>query len=105
MTAWNWESVSAPRSQASASSGSSGSLVITASLTPCPLNPVYGFMWWLNTGRGSYAGASPESFFALGSGGNISWVDPVNDIVAVLRWTDVAAANEFMAGVTGALTA
>jgi CubicO group peptidase (beta-lactamase class C family) len=78
---------------------------IAASVTPCPLNPQYGFMWWLNTGRGCYAGASPESFFALGSGGNITWVDPRNDIVAVLRWTDSAEANEFMAGVTGALSA
>ena len=76
---------------------------ITASTLPCPLNPQYGFMWWLNTGRRLYPGASAESFFALGSGGNITWIDPANDIVAVLRWTDADAANEFMAGVTGAL--
>jgi len=78
---------------------------IAASLTPCPLNPQYGYMWWLNTDRGCFAGASPDSFFALGSGGNIIWVDPANDIVAVLRWTDTVAANQFMAGVRGALLA
>jgi CubicO group peptidase (beta-lactamase class C family) len=78
---------------------------VAASLTPCPLNPQYGLMWWLNTGRELYAGASPESFFALGSGGNITWIDPANDIVAVLRWTDSVEANKFMSGVIGALLA
>ena len=72
-------------------------------MTPCAINPNYGFMWWLNTGPRLYAGASPESFFGLGSGGNITWIDPANDIVAVLRWTDPLAANQFMTGVTGAL--
>jgi CubicO group peptidase (beta-lactamase class C family) len=76
---------------------------IEASLTPCPINPQYGFMWWLNTGRGCFAGASPESIFALGSGGNLIWIDPAHDIVAVLRWVDTIAANEFMAGVMAAL--
>jgi CubicO group peptidase (beta-lactamase class C family) len=76
---------------------------IAASVTPCAISPNYGFMWWLNTGRGLYAGASPESFFGLGSGGNITWIDPANDMVAVLRWTDPVAANQFMTGVTGAL--
>lgn len=78
---------------------------IADSVTPCRLNPQYGFMWWLNTGHGCFAGASPDSFFGLGSGGNITWVDPTSDIVAVLRWTDTVAANEFMSGVTAALLA
>jgi CubicO group peptidase (beta-lactamase class C family) len=76
---------------------------IDASVSPCPLNPLYGFMWWLNTNRGSFPGASAASVFGLGSGGNLTWIDPDNDIVAVLRWTDTAAANKFMAGVTAAL--
>ena len=76
---------------------------IEASVTPCRLNPLYGFMWWLNTRRGSFVGASPESIFGLGSGGNLTWIDPANDIVAVLRWTDTNAANAFMAAITASL--
>jgi CubicO group peptidase (beta-lactamase class C family) len=76
---------------------------VEASVTPCPLNPLYGFMWWLNTRRGTFPGASEKSVLGLGSGGNLTWIDPANDIVAVLRWTDTIAANTFMAGVTAAL--
>jgi CubicO group peptidase (beta-lactamase class C family) len=76
---------------------------VAASTTPSPLNPLYGFLWWLNTGRGFHPGASAESVFGLGSGGNLTWIDPANDIVAVLRWTDLAAASAFTAGVTRAL--
>jgi len=65
-------------------------------LEPCPLYPNYGYLWWLNTGRGLYASASAGSYYARGAGGNLTWIDPENDIVAVLRWTDPAAMDGFM---------
>ena len=65
-------------------------------LAPCPLNPNYGFMWWLNTNRSRYPSATGESFFASGAGGNITWVDPVNDLVAVMRWMDPASVDGFI---------
>jgi CubicO group peptidase (beta-lactamase class C family) len=65
-------------------------------LEPCPLYPNYGYLWWLNTGRGLYASASAGSYYARGAGGNLTWIDPENDIVAVLRWTAPAAVDEFM---------
>jgi CubicO group peptidase (beta-lactamase class C family) len=69
-------------------------------LAPCPLFPQYGYLVWLNTGRRLYPSASEASFFARGAGGNLTWVDPESDLVAVLRWTDPAAVDGFIALVT-----
>jgi CubicO group peptidase (beta-lactamase class C family) len=65
-------------------------------LEPCPLYPNYGYLWWLNTGRALYPNASAQSYYARGAGGNLTWIDPENDVVAVLRWTDPAAMDGFM---------
>jgi CubicO group peptidase (beta-lactamase class C family) len=65
-------------------------------IEPCPLYRNYGYLWWLNTAHGLYSNASSASYYARGAGGNLTWIDPENDIVAVLRWTDPAATNEFM---------
>ena len=72
--------------------------------TPEPLRPVYGYMWWLNTGRAQYANAPASSVFALGAGGNVIWIDRDLDLVVVTRWMDTRAINEFMGLTTGALT-
>jgi CubicO group peptidase (beta-lactamase class C family) len=69
---------------------------IDESLKPCTLHPNYGLLWWLNTGRARYPSASDASFFASGAGGNITWVDPTNDLVAVMRWMDPAAVDGFI---------
>jgi CubicO group peptidase (beta-lactamase class C family) len=65
-------------------------------LAPCSLNLQYGYLWWLNTGRGLYPSAPPTSYFARGAGGNLIWIDPEADIISVLRWTDPAAMDGFM---------
>jgi CubicO group peptidase (beta-lactamase class C family) len=78
---------------------------IARATTPCPLNPLYGFLWWLNTGRRQYPHASAESFFFRGAGGNITWVDPTTGIVAVLRWFDPSALDGFIAAVMAAVRA
>jgi CubicO group peptidase (beta-lactamase class C family) len=70
---------------------------------PCPLYPNYGALWWLNTGRGLYPSAPEGSYYARGAGGNVTWIDPGLDIVAVLRWIDPAAADGFMRLVVGAV--
>jgi CubicO group peptidase (beta-lactamase class C family) len=74
-------------------------------LEPCPLHPQYGYLWWLNTDRGLYPSASARSYYARGAGGNLTWVDPENDLVAVLRWTDPAAMDGFMKLATQAIRA
>lgn len=76
---------------------------IAQSLQPCPLNASYGFLWWLNTHRARMPAAPSSSFFAVGAGGNVTWIDPEHDIVAVMRWMDPAAQNDFIALVLGAL--
>ena len=65
-------------------------------LAPCPLFPQYGYLFWLNTARRLYPSASEKSFFARGAGGNLTWIDPDHDLVAVLRWTDPAAMDGFI---------
>ena len=69
---------------------------IAESLTPCALNPSYGLLWWLNTGRRRYPSATETSFFASGAGGNITWIDPTHDLVAVMRWMDPTSVDGFI---------
>ena len=73
-------------------------------LVPCSIQPIYGYLWWLNTGREMYPSASDSSYFASGAGGNLTWIDPQNDVVAVLRWIDPAARDGFMHRVMSAIT-
>ena len=68
---------------------------IAESLAPCALNPNYGLLWWLNTGHGRYKSAPERSFLASGAGGNITWVSPDHDMVAVMRWIDPTAVDTF----------
>lgn len=76
---------------------------IERSLEPCALNPVYGLLWWLNTGRQLYADASPASYFAFGAGYHVTWIDPEHDIVAVMRWIKDTDVNGFIQRVMRAL--
>jgi CubicO group peptidase (beta-lactamase class C family) len=69
---------------------------IDASLRPCGRNPMYGLLWWLNTNDGRYKSAPQTSFFASGAGGNLTWVAPQQELVAVLRWTDPTAIDTFI---------
>jgi CubicO group peptidase (beta-lactamase class C family) len=55
-------------------------------LTPQPLNPSYGYLWWLNTDRSKYPSAPASCVLALGAGGNTVIVDFDNDLVVVTRW-------------------
>jgi CubicO group peptidase (beta-lactamase class C family) len=69
---------------------------IVESLRPCHLKPTYGLLWWLNTGHGRYKSAPESSFFASGAGGNLTWIDPDRDLVAVMRWLDPTAIDTFI---------
>lgn len=76
---------------------------IRMATTPTPLKPTYGYLWWLNTDRALYPAASPSSFFALGAGTNLIWVDPENDLVAVVRWIDNREVGGFVQRVAAAV--
>ena len=68
---------------------------IRESIQPCPINPVYGLLWWLNTNHRRYESAPQTSYFASGAGGNLTWIAPEQELVAVLRWTDPTAMDTF----------
>lgn len=55
---------------------------------PCPSNRQYGLLWWLNTDRSYLASAPPTSYFAIGAGGHVIWVEPDLKLVMVARWID-----------------
>jgi CubicO group peptidase (beta-lactamase class C family) len=62
---------------------------IAMSRTPGPANDGYGFAnYFLNTGRKAMPDAPAEAFWHLGNGNNVIYVDPVNDLVMVVRWVN-----------------
>lgn len=65
-------------------------------LKPSATNGGYGFLWWLNRGKGRRQAWSETCFSAMGAGTNLVWVDPEQDLVAVLRWIDKGAVNGFL---------
>ena len=72
-------------------------LVVTASVSPGAELVADGNIHVYGPLRGrALAGAS-------GAGGNLTWIDPDHDIVAVLRWIDPAARDGFMRLVMGAI--
>ncbi len=75
---------------------------LDACRTPCPLNPHYGFLFWLNTGRTKYPAASARTVCFVGAGGNTTWMEPEEGIVSVTRWLDPAQLNGYMAQVRAA---
>ncbi len=57
--------------------------------TPTEIQPNYGYMWWLNTGREQLPSAPTSAFYANGAGStNIIYVDREHDLVTVTRWLD-----------------
>jgi CubicO group peptidase (beta-lactamase class C family) len=60
---------------------------LTYATTPTPVQPTYGFMnFFLNTERRPLPSAPEQAFYHLGAGNNVIYVDPVNDLVIVMRW-------------------
>jgi CubicO group peptidase (beta-lactamase class C family) len=58
-------------------------------LTPTPAEPNYGFMnFYVNKDRTFMPSAPANAFGHQGNGTNFVYVDPENDLVAVLRWID-----------------
>jgi hypothetical protein len=57
---------------------------------PCPINPEYGLLWWLNTGRRQFSGVPESVYAARGAGSNVLVIDPDHDLVIVVRWIDKA---------------
>jgi CubicO group peptidase (beta-lactamase class C family) len=75
---------------------------VAESVKPLAIKPDYGLLWWLNAGGAYQPSASRDSYFAIGAGGNVTWIDPANDLVAVLRWMDMAQLDAFIGMVMAA---
>ncbi len=72
--------------------------------TPGPANDTYGFMnWFLNTDHKLYPGAPASAITHIGSGTNIIYADPENDIVMVVRWIENDKITEFVEKVYASL--
>ncbi len=70
---------------------------VTQALTPTKAQPTYGYMnWFLNTDRKYVKSGPPEAFLHLGNGTNLIYVDPVHDVVAVVRWIENGAVDGFV---------
>ncbi|MFZ4425976.1 MAG: serine hydrolase domain-containing protein [Saprospiraceae bacterium] len=73
-------------------------------LTPTPSQPTYGFMnYFLNTEQKLLPSAPAESFYHLGNGTNMVYVDPVHDLVIVARWIKNNAMDGLVSRVISAL--
>lgn len=70
---------------------------------PCNIANWYGMLVWLNTDRCIYTGASASSYFCIGAGTSIVWIDAEHDLVAVVRWIEGSHINGFCERVTKAL--
>ena len=77
---------------------------ITLSKTPTPANETYGYMnYFLNTGGKVFPKAPESSFWHLGSGVNMIYCDPENNIVIVARWISREAREEIVNRVLAAM--
>jgi CubicO group peptidase (beta-lactamase class C family) len=77
---------------------------IERAMAPTPIAPFYGYMWWLASPASPVLPGAPRgSFFALGSGGNMIWVDPERDLVVVTRWLDIPRLDAFVQKVVEAI--
>ena len=73
--------------------------------TPCAIAPFYGYLIWLNLERSVIPSAPASSFFAIGAGGSITWIDPDRQMVVVVRWINADHADAFFRAVGEAVDA
>ena len=70
---------------------------------PCEVAPYYGYLIWLNKDGALFKDAPRSSWFALGAGSSITWVDPKLKLVCIMRWIDAPKTNDCIAHIMRAL--
>jgi CubicO group peptidase (beta-lactamase class C family) len=70
---------------------------------PSTINPEYGLLWWLNTGRRQFPGAPESAYAAKGAGSNVLLIDPDQDLVLVVRWIDKAHVEGLLGRIVSAV--
>jgi CubicO group peptidase (beta-lactamase class C family) len=69
----------------------------------CEVAPYYGYLIWLNRDGALFKDAPRSSWFAIGAGSSITWVDPALELVCIMRWIDAAKTNDCIARVMQSL--
>ena len=67
---------------------------IEAMQEPCEVAPFYGYLVWLNQQGSLFKSAPKSSWFALGAGSSVTWVDQTLELVVIMRWIDAAKTND-----------
>ena len=70
---------------------------------PCDIAPYYGYLIWLNQDGALFKDAPRTSWFAIGAGSSITWVDPVLELVCIMRLIDAAKTKDCIAQVMQSL--
>jgi CubicO group peptidase (beta-lactamase class C family) len=71
--------------------------------SPCPVRPMYGYLWWLNDQRTVFPTAPESGRCARGNGGrHVLWIDPERELVIVSHWTE--GIEQFIVGVSSQIT-
>ena len=78
---------------------------LRAMQTACPVAPFYGYLVWLNQQGDLFSHAPRTSWFALGAGSSLVWMDEALQMVVVLRWIDAAKTNDCIGAVMSAIFA
>jgi CubicO group peptidase (beta-lactamase class C family) len=71
---------------------------------PCDIAPYYGYLIWLNQEGQLFKDAPRTSWFAIGAGSSVTWVDPALELVCVMRWIDAPKTNDCIAKVMQSLS-
>jgi len=70
---------------------------------PCTVAPYYGYLIWLNREGALFKDAPRTSWFAIGAGSSVTWVDPQLELVCIMRWIDATQTNDCIAKVMQSL--
>ena len=63
----------------------------------------YGYLVWLNQQGSLFKSAPKSSWFALGAGSSVTWVDQTLELVVIMRWIDAAKTNDCIDMIMSAL--
>ena len=69
----------------------------------CDVASYYGYLIWLNKDGALFKDAPRSSWFALGAGSSVTWVDPKLELVCIMRWIDAPKTNDCIAHIMRAL--
>lgn len=72
-------------------------------LQPCDIAPYYGYLTWLNDDRRIFSNVAASSFFGIGAGSSLVWVEPERRLVVAIRWLEAQYANELFGKILHAM--